>query len=65
MTHEYSVDMQKYISERLKEITEKLKEAESQNDSDIAEFCKGQLVELIEIREYLSYKVDLDTQNYF
>ena len=65
MTHEYSVDMQQYISERLNEITEKLKEAESQNDPDTAEFCKGQLAELIEIREYLSDKVDLDTQNYF
>lgn len=65
MTHQYSVEIQQYITDRLKEITEKIKKAESQKDVDTTEYCKGQLIELIEIREYLSTKVDLNTQSYF
>ncbi|MCG8335135.1 MAG: hypothetical protein MJE63_11490 [Proteobacteria bacterium] len=65
MTHQFSVEIQQYISDRIKEITEKMKKAEHQKDVDTTEYCKGQLIELIEIREYLSTKVDLNTQSYF
>ena len=65
MTHEYSVEIQNYISEKLAVAEKKKKDAEKQNDFETQQFYEGQLKELFTFRQYLTEKIDLKTQKYF
>jgi len=47
MSHVYSVEIQNYISEKLRVAEEKKKDAERQNDLETQQFYEGQLKERI------------------
>jgi len=65
MTHEYSVKIQNYISEKIS-VAEKMKStAEKQDDFMTQKFYEGQLKELYNLRHYLTEKIDLKTQRYY
>jgi hypothetical protein len=65
MVHTYSVEIQNYISEKLGVAEDKKKEAEKQSDFEAQQFYEGQLKELRTLREYLTEKIDLETQKYY
>ena len=65
MTHEYSVDVQDYISTAIAAVMESKQTAEKQADGEAFRFCEGQLEELYAIRSYLTERIDLETQNYY
>jgi hypothetical protein len=65
MTHEYSVEVQNYISAAISIIMEKKQAAEEKSDPRSVRFCEGQLEELYAIREYLTERIDLETQKYY
>ena len=65
MANEYLIDIHNYISERLASAKDKKKEANAYNDLESKRFYEGQLEEWLEIRSYLTSKVDLKTQKYF
>lgn len=65
MVHLYSVEIQNFISEKLLVAEEKKKAAEKQYDFETQKFYEGQLKELRTLREYLTAKIDLKTQNYY
>lgn len=65
MAHEYSVTIHHYISEKISSIKSKEDSAKEQDDFVKCRFYRGQLEELFTIREYLTKKVDLQTQKYY
>ena len=65
MAHSYSVTIHHYISEKISVARSKQENAEKQNDMENYHFYRGQLEELFKIREYLTDKIDLQTQKYF
>ena len=65
MTNQYSVEIHKYISDKIATATRQQKEAEAANDSAACRFYAGQLYELEKIREYMAQNTDLKTQKYY
>ena len=65
MTHQYSVEIHRYISDKIAAAADQKKRAEKANDLDSGRFYEGQLYELIKIREYMAEKIDLKTQKYY
>ena len=65
MAHEYSVTIHQYITDRISSMKKKELVAKKQNDIERYQFYRGQLQELFTIREYLTEKVDLQTQKYY
>ena len=65
MAHEFSVEIQNYISEKLAVAEKKKKDAEKQNDFETQQFYEGQIKELLTFREYLTERIDLKTQKYY
>ena len=65
MTHQYSVEIHRYISDKIAAAADQKKRAEKTNDLDSSRFYEGQLYELIKIREYMAEKIDLKTQKYY
>ena len=65
MVHAYSVEIHDYISKKISWAEEKKKKAEEQDDLETRLFHEGQLDELIEIRAYLTERIDLKNQNYY
>ena len=65
MAHEYSVKIQNYISEKIL-VAETLKvRAQKQDDFETQKYYEGQLSELYNLRQYLTEKIDLQTQRYY
>ena len=65
MAHSYSVEIHNYINEKMIVAEEKQRQAKKQNDIETCQFFEGQLKELSEIREYLTERIDLSTQEYY
>ncbi len=65
MTHEFSVEIHAYIKKKILAAEKGKKQAESQDDNETRRFYEGQLHELLNLREYLTGKVDLKTQKYY
>jgi len=65
MTNQHSVEIHKYISDKIATATHRQKKAEAANDSEASRFHAGQLYELEKIREYMAQNIDLKTQKYY
>ena len=65
MTHEYSVQIHAWISERIDAVRQNMKRADGRNDDSESNYLRGHLQELYHIRQYLTDKIDLDTQEYY
>ncbi len=65
MAHEYSVQIHNWISHKIEDVNQAIKTATGQTDGGMEQYYRGQLQELLRIRQYLTDKVDLDTQNYY
>ena len=62
MTHAYSMEIHKYIAQKIA-VAQKIKQkAKDRNDPETRAFYKGQLKELSDIQEYLAEKIDLVTR---
>ena len=65
MANQYSVEIHKYISDKIAAATHQQKKAEAANDTAACQFYAGQLYELVKIREYMAQNIDLKTQKYY
>ena len=65
MTHEFSVEIHEYIKKKVLAADKGKKQAEAEDDCETRRFYEGQLHELLNLREYLSKRIDLKTQKYF
>jgi hypothetical protein len=63
MAHEYSVLIHDWISRKKEDIERQIKETET--GSEKADYCRGQLDELMAVRQYLTDKIDLATHTYY
>lgn len=65
MPHEFSVRIHDWITEKMEKATAAAKTAEENGDAGSHAYFSGQLKELAFIRQYLTDKIDLDTQSYY
>jgi flagellar motor switch protein FliM len=65
MANQYSVEIHKYISDKIAAATSQQKKAEAADDTAARRFSAGQLYELEKIREYMAQNIDLKTQKYY
>ncbi len=65
MAHEYSIQVHAWLKEKIDNVNMNLKQVREKNDSQKESYYKGQLEQLREIRQYLTDKIDLDTQKYY
>lgn len=65
MAHEYSVDIHEWIKEKIDSIKADLKNIKDSGDTKAENYYNGQLHQLMEIRQYLTDHIDLDTQTYY
>ncbi len=65
MAHEYSMQVHDWLKEKIDSVNMNLKQVREKNDSQKENYYKGQLEQLREIRQYLTDKIDLDTQKYY
>ncbi len=64
MSHEYSVQIHKWITKEVDRVNLEIK-LNDHNDPDRDNYCSGRLQELLDIRQYLSDEIDLDTHQYY
>ena len=65
MANQYSVEIHRYISEKIATAEKNKRMAEEQNDVSSKRFYEGKLLELNKIRAYMADKIDLKTQKYY
>lgn len=65
MAHQYSVEIHKFIGDKISETTAELEKAKSQNDGDKIRFLEGRLEEMQFFRSHLSSKYDLMNRKYY
>jgi len=65
LAHEYSIQVHAWLKEKIDNVNMNLKQVREKNDSQKESYYKGQLEQLREIRQYLTDKIDLDTQKYY
>lgn len=65
MAHEYSVQIHEWISQCVEKTHRDIKTATDGNDEAKKKYLEGRLHEFQNIRQYLSDKIDLDTQTYY
>ncbi len=65
MAHEYSVQVHGWIKEKISRAKDGIKTARNNNDADNENYYNGQLEQLLEIRQYLTDRIDLNTQQYY
>ncbi len=65
MAHEYSIQVHAWLKEKIDNVNMNLKQVREKNDSQKESYYKGQREQLREIRQYLTDKIDLDTQKYY
>ena len=65
MANQYSVEIHKYISDKIARATGQIKKAEVADDLATRRFYEGQIYELEKIREYMAQNIDLKTQKYY
>lgn len=65
MTHQYSIEIHDYVSDKIKLSNEMKAQAAEKRDQTLERFYAGQLEEWIKMREYMDQKIDLKTQKYY
>lgn len=65
MTNQYSIEIHKYISEKISVVEDQIKQAKELNDPERLRFLEGQLSEFFKFREYMHEAIDLQTQEYY
>ena len=65
MTHEFSVEIHEYIKKKILDAEKGKKQAEADDDNKTRRYYEGQLHELLNLRDYISQRIDLKTQKYF
>ena len=65
MAHEHSVTIHDYLSLKIAEVKKKKEKANKLDDIENVQFYTGQLEELLNIRNYLTDQIDLNTQKYY
>lgn len=65
MAHQYSVEIHKFITERLKEAQESLKSIQGSGDEKEIKFLEGKIHELTHFRNLLTEKFDLSNRKYY
>ena len=65
MTNQYSIEIHKYISEKIKIVEDQLQQVKEDNDRGRLRFLEGQLMEYLKLREYMHKTIDLRTQEYY
>ncbi|MEA2115255.1 MAG: hypothetical protein U9P36_07705 [Thermodesulfobacteriota bacterium] len=65
MAHVFSVEIHDYLSKRILLAEQAKKTAEQENDEESLRYYEGQLLELKNMRQYLTNNIDLKTQKYY
>lgn len=65
MTNQYSIEIHRYISEKISVVENQIKQAKELNDRECLRFLEGRLLELFKFREYMHETIDLQTQEYY
>ena len=65
MPHAFSVEIHDFFTRKIKLAEEGKKKAEQENDEKNCRYFEGQLLELNNLRQYLTDNIDLKTQKYF
>ncbi|MEN8190499.1 MAG: hypothetical protein ABFS19_11670 [Thermodesulfobacteriota bacterium] len=65
MPHAFSVEIHDYLSQEILTVEKNQMAANEEGDSDLQSYCEGQLLELKNLRQYLTDNIDLKTQNYY
>ncbi|MCG8616471.1 MAG: hypothetical protein MI802_09670 [Desulfobacterales bacterium] len=63
MAHEYSVLIHGWISRKKELLDRQIRDADADTGKDA--YHRGQMDALMEIRQYLTDRIDLDTQTYY
>ena len=64
MSHDYSVQIHSWITQKIEDIKWESLSAEEEN-KEMKEYLAGKLDELLFFQQYLTEKIDLETQNYY
>lgn len=65
MPHAFSVEIHDFLSCKIKLAEDGKKKAEQDNDEATCRYFEGQLLELNNLRQYLTDNIDLKTQKYY
>jgi len=65
MANQYSVEIHRYISEKIAAAEKNKVRAQKQENQPSERYYAGQLLELTKIREYMAARIDLKTQKYY
>jgi len=65
MPHAFSVEIQNYIGRQILLMEEAKTKAIHEKNSPVQFYCEGQLLELTNLRKYLTENIDLKTQKYY
>ena len=65
MSHDYSVQVHNWITQKIELVETQKISAEKRNDTEVTEYLAGQLEELLFFQDYLAKHIDLKTQTYF
>jgi len=65
MPHIFSVEIHVYLSAKIEEAEGKKKQAIADRDESQQRHLEGELLELMEMRKYLTNNIDLKTQKYY
>ena len=65
MPHIFSVEIHAYLSVKIEEAEGEKKEAIADRDESQQRHFEGELLELVEMRKYLTDNIDLKTQKYY
>ena len=65
MTNKFSLDIHAYLSEKIELVEFQKEEAIKRKNRTDEQYCDGQLQELLDIRQFLSARFDLNTQTYY
>ena len=65
MPHEFSVRIHDWITEKMEKADAEIGTAGKNGDAATQAYFRGRLEELVFIRQYLTDKIDLDTQSYY
>ncbi|HID03539.1 MAG TPA: hypothetical protein EYP18_10085 [Desulfobacterales bacterium] len=65
MPHAFSVEIQDFISNKIQLMEEAKTKAIHEKNNPVQFYCEGQLLELMNLRKYLTENIDLKTQKYY
>ncbi len=65
MPNQYSIEIHDHISARIEGVEQSLAAAVEAGDVETEDYCRGQLEELLWLREYLRQNVDLKDFTYY